>query len=97
VRHLLAQAFDRGFASFQLWTHADNERAQRLYEGLGFQRSGREKDDDLGERTVQYVRPPAPTGTRAQVSIQESQLDQPSVVSVAARRDDVGKQQQVFD
>jgi ribosomal protein S18 acetylase RimI-like enzyme len=60
MRHLLAQAADRGYATYQLWTHADNERAQRLYEGLGFCRSGREKDDDLGERTVHYVlRPPA--------------------------------------
>jgi ribosomal protein S18 acetylase RimI-like enzyme len=60
VRHLLAEASVRGYASYQLWTHADNQRAQRLYEGLGFRRSGREKDDDLGERTVHYaMRPPA--------------------------------------
>jgi hypothetical protein len=31
----------------QLWTHADNVRAQRLYERRAFRRSGREKADDL--------------------------------------------------
>jgi ribosomal protein S18 acetylase RimI-like enzyme len=60
MRHLLAEASKRGFTSYQLWTQADNQRAQRLYEGLGFEQSGRQKDDDLGERTVHYVlRPPA--------------------------------------
>lgn len=54
MRQLLVDARDRGYAICQLWTHADNERAQRLYEGLGFRRTGREKDDDLGERTVHY-------------------------------------------
>lgn len=47
-----------GYDSFQLWTHADNRRAQRLYEGLGFTRTGRSKDDDLGERIVHYRRAP---------------------------------------
>lgn len=41
----------------QLWTSADNVRAQRLCEGLGFTRSGRIKLDPRGETIVQYVRP----------------------------------------
>ncbi len=44
----LSEARDRGYDAAQLWTHADNSRAQRLYERRGFRRSGREKDDDLG-------------------------------------------------
>ena len=41
-------------ARAQLWTHAGNERAQRLYERRGFGRSGREKLDDAGETIVHY-------------------------------------------
>src|SRR5437764_1500490 len=58
MRHLFAQAQERGYERYQLWTQADNHRAQALYEGLGFGPSGREKDDDLGERTVHYELPP---------------------------------------
>jgi ribosomal protein S18 acetylase RimI-like enzyme len=54
MRYLLHAGRDRGYLSYQLWTHAANHRAQRLYEGLGFRRSGREKDDDLDERIVHY-------------------------------------------
>ena len=46
----------RGYERAQLWTHADNARAQRLYERHGFRRTGREKDDDLGEWIVHYER-----------------------------------------
>ena len=56
MRHLMREGSARGYLGFQLWTHADNHRAQRLYEGLGFRRSGREKDDDLGEPIVHYLR-----------------------------------------
>lgn len=55
VRHLMGEARARGYSAFQLWTHADNERAQRLYERLGFVRSGREKVDDFEERIVHYT------------------------------------------
>ena len=58
MRHLFAQAQERGYERYQLWTQAENHRAQALYEGLGFGPSGREKDDDLGERTVHYELPP---------------------------------------
>jgi len=57
MRHLLLEGRIRRYSRFQLWTHADNQRAQRLYEALGFGRSGREKDDDLGERIVHYILP----------------------------------------
>lgn len=53
---VLADARARRYRRVQLWTHADNRRAQRLYEGHGFRRSGRETDDDLGERIVHYER-----------------------------------------
>lgn len=56
MQGLMREATNRGYVAFQLWTHADNDRAQRLYEGLGFRRSGREKEDDLGEWTVHYQR-----------------------------------------
>jgi ribosomal protein S18 acetylase RimI-like enzyme len=54
---LLGQARSRGYEWAQLWTHADNPRAQRLYEGHGFRRTGREQLDDLGEAIVHYRRP----------------------------------------
>jgi len=56
VDAVLSEARSRGYARAQLWTHADNERAQRLYEGRGFGRSGREKADDTGETIVHYER-----------------------------------------
>jgi ribosomal protein S18 acetylase RimI-like enzyme len=37
----LAEGRERGYSAFQLWTHAHNSRAQRLYEGLQFVRPGR--------------------------------------------------------
>lgn len=40
-----------------MWTQTDNARAQRLYEGRGFLRTGREEvDPQLGERNPQYER-----------------------------------------
>jgi len=53
VDALLAEA--RGYDRAQLWTQADNPGARRLYEGRGFRRSGREKDE-LGERILHYER-----------------------------------------
>jgi ribosomal protein S18 acetylase RimI-like enzyme len=53
---VLEEACSRGYERAQLWTHADNARAQRLYERHGFRRTGREKDDDLGEWIVHYER-----------------------------------------
>ncbi|HVE64157.1 MAG TPA: GNAT family N-acetyltransferase [Mycobacteriales bacterium] len=54
VAGVVEQAGRRGYHRAQLWTHADNTRAQRLYEGSGFVRSGREKADDLGDQIVHY-------------------------------------------
>jgi GNAT superfamily N-acetyltransferase len=54
VEAVLFEARSRGYGRAQLWTHADNPRAQRLYEGRGFRRTGREKQDDLGE-TIVYL------------------------------------------
>ncbi len=56
VDAVLTEARSQGYTRAQLWTHADNPRAQRLYEGRGFRRSGREKEDDRGEWIVQYER-----------------------------------------
>jgi ribosomal protein S18 acetylase RimI-like enzyme len=56
VDRVLAEARSRGYRHAQLWTHADNARAQRLYERRGFRRSGRAKDDDFGEPIVHYHR-----------------------------------------
>ena len=53
---VLSEARSRGYGRAQLWTHADNTRAQRLYENRGFRRTGREKHDDLGETIVHYER-----------------------------------------
>jgi len=56
VDAIVAEARSRSYDRAQLWTHAGNLRAQRLYESHGFRRSGREEDDDLGERIVRYER-----------------------------------------
>ena len=54
VGHVLEVARERGARRIQFWTQADNLRAQRLYERLGFARNGREKRDIRGESIVQY-------------------------------------------
>lgn len=56
VDAVLERARERGYARAQLWTHATNARAQRLYERRGFARSGREKMDDAEERIWHYGR-----------------------------------------
>ena len=53
---VLEEACSRGYERAQLWTPADNARAQRLYKRHGFRRTGREKDDGLGEWIVHYER-----------------------------------------
>lgn len=54
MQYLLRTGRDRGYERFQLWTHTDNHRAQRLYEGIGFRRSGREMSDENGEWIIHY-------------------------------------------
>ncbi|MEY9962258.1 ribosomal protein S18 acetylase RimI-like enzyme [Streptacidiphilus sp. MAP12-16] len=56
VEEMLARAPDRGFDQAQLWTHADNLRANRLYKAMAFRRSGRVRVDDWGELLVHYRR-----------------------------------------
>ncbi len=56
VDAVLAEARSQGYRRVQLWTQADNVRAQRLYESRGFNRSGREAIDPHGGVIVQYVR-----------------------------------------
>ncbi len=56
VDQVLARASTRGYEQAQLWTHADNLRANRLYKSMGFRRSGRVKIDDWGELLVHYRR-----------------------------------------
>ena len=60
IEAILAEAHRREYDRVQLWTHADNRRGQRLYERLGFARTGREKDGDTGERIVLHERAVAP-------------------------------------
>ena len=57
VDQVLDHAWARGFEQAQLWTHADNLRANRLYKAIGFRRSGRVRIDDWGELLVHYRRP----------------------------------------
>ena len=54
VDAMLTEARARGYVRAYLWTRADNVRAHRLYERRGFRRSGREREDDLGESIVHY-------------------------------------------
>lgn len=54
VERLKQDARVRGFAKAQLWTHADNERGQRLYDRKAFTLSGRDKLDDFGDRIIHY-------------------------------------------
>lgn len=56
VDAVLHEAVRRGYARAQLWTHADNMRAQRLYASRGFRATGLEQDDDVGARIVQFHR-----------------------------------------
>lgn len=56
VEATLEEARSRGYAKAQLWTDNDNDRAKRLYERHGFERSGREKKDDFDEWISHYER-----------------------------------------
>ena len=53
----LAEARTRGFERAQLWTHADDERARRLYEGHGFGRTGARMAGESGGPIVLYELP----------------------------------------
>jgi len=51
---VMEEAQTRGYEKAQLWTHADNARARRLYERRGFRPTGREKASDDGLPIVHY-------------------------------------------
>ncbi|MFJ6214319.1 GNAT family N-acetyltransferase [Streptomyces sp. NPDC092296] len=53
---ILGRAPALGHRYVQLWTYADNMRANRLYRAHGFRRTGRAHIDDWGELIVQYRR-----------------------------------------
>jgi GNAT superfamily N-acetyltransferase len=53
----LAEARVRGFERALLWTHADDERVRRLYEGRGFGRTGPRVAGESSEPIVRYERP----------------------------------------
>ncbi|MGA5701236.1 GNAT family N-acetyltransferase [Peterkaempfera bronchialis] len=59
-RLLLEALLDRapalGYRHAQLWAHADNTRANRLYRATGFRRTGRAHIDQWGEFVVHYQR-----------------------------------------
>jgi len=68
VRAVMSQAARRGYPRAQLWTHASNVAARRLYEREGLVLSGRHKLDDAGEPIVHFVGDlvgPAPVNRRA--------------------------------
>ncbi len=55
VDALLKEARSRDYDRAQLWTHSDNARARRLYEGRGFRASGRE-EEEFGDLIVHLQR-----------------------------------------
>ena len=61
LRAVMSQACRRGFARCQLWSWADNERANRLYDRAGFVASGRRRGSSL---TTSAGREHAMTGGR---------------------------------
>lgn len=56
VDAVLARARERGYERAQLWTHVNNDRARRLYEGKGFVASGRRRNRGEDE-ILHYERP----------------------------------------
>ncbi len=56
VDRVLEEARARGYTRAQLWTHADNPRARRLYEHRGFRHTGRKKEADRGEIIIHYAK-----------------------------------------
>jgi ribosomal protein S18 acetylase RimI-like enzyme len=60
VRALISEIRARGYDRAQLFTQADNARAQRLYAGLGFRRTGATAVSTGGEGIVQYLLSPLP-------------------------------------
>lgn len=55
LQALLSHGRDHGYDRFQLFTQADNVRARRLYEGMGFTATGQTAVSDDGESIVHYL------------------------------------------
>lgn len=53
----LAEARSGSYRQIQLWAHACDARARRLYESRGFRRSGPQQTGESGEPIVRYDRP----------------------------------------
>jgi ribosomal protein S18 acetylase RimI-like enzyme len=60
VRALISELGTRGYDRVQLFTQAENMRAQRLYAGLGFRPTGRTAVSDEGEALLHYLLAPLP-------------------------------------
>ena len=56
VDSAVATAAALGFDTVQLYTHEDNQRAQRLYAGKGFTRDGDVRADAWGEPVGRWAR-----------------------------------------
>lgn len=56
MRGVELQAMRRGFSRAQLWTYASNPASRHLYESLGYQPTGRAKEDGYGEDNLHYAR-----------------------------------------
>ena len=53
---VIEEAARRGCEQIHLWTHeGDNERAQRLYLGRGFRRTGLVDRDEAGEQIAEWL------------------------------------------
>lgn len=61
---MLARAPALGYREAQLWAHADNAPAGRLYRATGFRRTGRARIDVWGELVVHYRRDLDPRPSR---------------------------------
>ncbi|MFN2616271.1 MAG: N-acetyltransferase family protein [Thermoleophilaceae bacterium] len=59
VHHVLDALSRMGYGEVTVWSFAANERANRLYEGTGFERDGAERREPLfaGALEVRYRRP----------------------------------------
>ncbi|WP_377270794.1 GNAT family N-acetyltransferase [Peterkaempfera sp. SMS 1(5)a] len=53
---IIVRASALGYRRAQLWAHADNAVAGRLYRATGFRRTGRARIDDWGELVVHHQR-----------------------------------------
>jgi GNAT superfamily N-acetyltransferase len=56
LQGLHERASERGWRRTTLWTRASNARAQRLYEGQGYRRSGHETNLGSGDSIFQFER-----------------------------------------